>query len=289
MPNEWGYNLGFNNKILTAIDNTKVAESHGFPRITQKAIPQAIFLSNNNYFTHNKKDLIPEWTIVFEGHGAAGKKICELTIPEFQEILNFAENHITTRLLCYITCFSGGLSEQQTYQGAKSSWLSKTYAYPILVAGWGDELVGKALSSYTPFFSEAFKLTWDIEKLFNTLDVRRDTDNTIPTKIFLIDEMTFVDPDSNKKDPVPVTINQILISQNDCYYQYQGELYTQTADKKSTEKASEEYAEKYRSLWQQYYQQITDHREGKGGQLHNAMHKISATLEKKLPNISAKT
>jgi hypothetical protein len=62
------------------------------------------------------ENLFNIWDIYLCGHGSAGGSIAALPIKEFESLLNFLNQGINTRSLCYSTCYSGGINLKKAYE-----------------------------------------------------------------------------------------------------------------------------------------------------------------------------
>lgn len=165
MPIEWGFRLGFRNNIFKVIDSSLVGTSL-LRSLTDRIIqqfksnpsPHTIFITNQEYRSAHRTQDIPEWTIYILGHGLSRLSICELNIPKFKNLLDFCEKHILTRLLAYVSCYSGGINEKKIYTDHMT-----TYSFPIITAGSGDTVSYLVQIRFQDFFDAAFQLTWNNE------------------------------------------------------------------------------------------------------------------------------
>lgn len=81
--------------------------------------------------TYSPDERITFWSIYMSGHGEAGLRVNGMSIRGFIRALNFFEQEIHTRVLAYMSCFSGGLTQQKVYGQRKLS-------FPIIAQVIGD-------------------------------------------------------------------------------------------------------------------------------------------------------
>jgi hypothetical protein len=124
-------------KIVTVTEARFSALSKKYARATQD---DSLFSAAlNKLFLPSSKEIAPiHWTIFLAGHGHYESdthkgKIADLSIPEFQDVLNFLESKIKTKLLMYQSCYAGGENKIKAFNDMLQNDNSKNYTFPIIV------------------------------------------------------------------------------------------------------------------------------------------------------------
>ena len=115
---------------------------------------KSLFVTRSDYPQPFPENLhIPVWSFYMLGHGTKGESILSLTLDSFNLVLDFFSKKITTRLLVYTSCYSGGINENQIYFDRQIG-KQRTYPFAILSQSLTDAV---AMSNFSINHAEAFK------------------------------------------------------------------------------------------------------------------------------------
>lgn len=133
----------------------------------EKLNQSAIFITKREYIKNNY--VMPCWALFLSGHGKIKERIASLNLAHIQQLLDFLEYKICTRLLYYATCYAAGLTSKILYEDAEAA-IARTYSFPIMTQTLTDapftntaldlELIGNKLvprmpQSYIEFLHSA--------------------------------------------------------------------------------------------------------------------------------------
>jgi len=94
----------------------------------------------------------PVWSFYMAGHGSMLEAVCGIPLLNFQHILQYLETEISTRFLCYFTCYEGGVTNQALYKTHNSkNPFKQIHSYTIVTAAATDATVG---SQAYPFYND---------------------------------------------------------------------------------------------------------------------------------------
>jgi len=94
----------------------------------------SLFVTRSDYPQPFPENLhIPVWSFYMMGHGNKRDSIISLPLDSFHSVLDFFSDKITTRLLVYTSCYSGGSNEKQIYFDRRIG-KDRTYPFAILRA-----------------------------------------------------------------------------------------------------------------------------------------------------------
>ncbi len=94
----------------------------------------SIFVTNSEY---KNKRAIPRWVVYIIGHGQINYAVTALSLAHFKEFLAFLEKKITTKLLCYDSCYAGGINSEILYKDMKEE-TEKTFPFAIIARALTD-------------------------------------------------------------------------------------------------------------------------------------------------------
>ena len=144
------------NHMKTITSETLQAEVQGNSNYFLEALftQKSLFVTKSDYPNPFPENLhIPVWSFYMMGHGKTGESILSLSLDSFNSVLDFFSNTITTRLLVYTSCYSGGINENQIYFD-RDIGKQRTYPFAILSQSLTDAV---AMSNYSINHAEAFK------------------------------------------------------------------------------------------------------------------------------------
>lgn len=130
--------LGFKVNHLPTKDLSAIKKPLPEPRYASYFIDQLprIFVTSGEYPVAHK-NLIPSWGMYVVGHGSAENTIADLKLTQFQDLLNFMEIMIRTRIFVYNSCYAAGVNTELIYTNAEKG-ITKTYSFPIITQALTD-------------------------------------------------------------------------------------------------------------------------------------------------------
>jgi hypothetical protein len=151
------------------------------------AVSQEIFNQTAPTQTLNKLFLLPSkeitpmlWTVYLVGHGIyegylIKSTIADLSIKEFQELLNFLASKIKTKLLIYSSCYAGGSNKIKAFNDAIQKDITKTYPFTIIVLSITESVALGTAADFAQLFDSLFKEKYTLPNYYKILKDARFT------------------------------------------------------------------------------------------------------------------
>lgn len=111
------------------------------------AVINSLFVTRAEYAQWKKP--APNWVIFLNGHGGFNRTIATLSFNQFEQLLNFLNSKINTKLFVYESCYAAGKNAQEIYKESMRG-VGATYPFPIVTLALTDDVTYSTIPGALP-------------------------------------------------------------------------------------------------------------------------------------------